>query len=342
VLALAKGKSALFTDGRYTVQAREEVKGARVVIGKKAAQLEAVDWLAKQLRGKAVCGIEAEHLSYASYESLRHAMPARLRLKPTHQYVERLRMIKDAAELSRIRAAASLANDVFEAILPDVKSGVPESKLAAEIEFMCRRMGAEAMSFETIVAGGKRSALPHGVASEQKLPQNGFVIFDFGVKLAGYCSDMTRTVHLGAPNARARRVYAAVKASQEAGIKAVKAGALTSEVDQACRKTLEKHSLARYFTHSTGHGVGLEIHEPPGLRALPGTKKKAAKRVRKGRISGSPQGSQPERLEAGMVVTVEPGVYIPGFGGVRIEDLVIVTATGCEVLSRPSKDLLIL
>ncbi len=203
-------------------------------------------------------------------------------------------------------------------------------------------MGAQGMSFDTLVSSGLRSAMPHGVASSHPLPENGFVLMDFGVKLGGYCSDMSRTVHIGRVSPRGKRIYEAVRASQEAGIKAVKGGVLTSEVDYACRNTLKKAGLDHYFTHSTGHGVGLEIHEVPGLRAAAATKNVSGKSTRKGRIVKIPKPSEPDRLLPGMVVTIEPGVYIPGFGGVRIEDMVLVTETGCEVLTLTIKELLVI
>jgi Xaa-Pro aminopeptidase len=196
-------------------------------------------------------------------------------------------------------------------------------------------MGAEGMSFDTLVAAGKRSALPHGVASQHLVPDKGFVILDFGVILAGYCSDMTRTVHVGRPDKRALEMYQAVLEAQLAGIDAVRPGAETQKVDYAARKVLAKAGLARYFTHSTGHGVGIEIHEPPSLR-------KRGRVPKRTRISQKANATIPDRLEAGMVITIEPGVYLPGNGGVRIEDMVLVTANGCEVLTPTRKDLIVI
>lgn len=173
------------------------------------------------------------------------------------------------------------------------------------------------MAFPTIIAGGARSALPHGRASAAKLPARGFVVCDFGVILAGYCSDMTRTVHVGRPRVEARLAYEAVKDAQQTALEAVQPGKTVGEVDLAARKLLHKRNLGKYFTHSTGHGLGLEIHEAPRVAA-----------------------AQNELLRPGMVITIEPGVYVPGKWGVRIEDTVVVTEKGCEILTAGSKDLI--
>jgi Xaa-Pro aminopeptidase len=324
LIAPAKGTPVLFTDGRYTEQAAQEVKGARVKITASGALKTAIDSL--RAGKQASVGFEASRLSVAEFEAIRKF--AAVRLKPTTDIVERLRWIKDEDEVRTIRTAIDLASKVFDAVVPEVATGVLESALAAEIEYMSKRLGAAGMSFDTIVAAGKRSVLPHGRASDTPLPAKGFVIFDFGVIVDGYCSDMTRTVHVGRTDRRAERVYNAVLEAQLAGIKAVKDGVETSQVDQAARAVLEKAGLGGYFTHSTGHGVGLEIHESPGLRKLP----KAARTTK----------VKADRLEAGMVVTIEPGVYIPGWGGVRIEDMVLVTDSGCAVLTPTAKELVVL
>ena len=330
VLAVAKGRSrsaklAFFTDGRYTTQAREQVVGARVVVPKTAALLAASEWM-QELAFQGTVGFEGAHMTVVALASLRKA--AKLKLKATEMLVERLRMVKEAQEIRTIRSAVLLASRVFESVRENIQPGKSEQALAAEIEYLCRRLGAEGMSFDTLVSSGVRSALPHGVASAAAMPRKGFVIMDFGVIVNGYCSDMTRTVHLGAPDAAARKMYGAVLEAQLAGIAAVRSGVETSEVDYAARNVLQKAGLGRYFTHSTGHGVGLEIHEPPGLR------KASSRRVSKRQ--------SPDRLQAGMVITIEPGAYVPGQGGVRIEDMVVVTETGCEVLTPTRKDLIVL
>jgi Xaa-Pro aminopeptidase len=226
-------------------------------------------------------------------------------------------MVKDADEIARMRAAAILGASLFERALEVIRPGVTESEVAAEMEYVARRAGAEEMSFPTIVAAGKRSALPHGRASRGMIPSRGFVVCDFGVILAGYCSDRTRTVHVGRPTSKARQMYEAVREAQAVAVETVRAGLSVGEIDQAARNILKREGLARHFTHSTGHGVGLEIHESPRIAA-----------------------GQTEILRPGMVITVEPGVYIPGSGGVRIEDMVVVTEHGHEVLAPASTELL--
>jgi Xaa-Pro aminopeptidase len=319
VLVFAGSKIALFTDGRYTEQARKEVSGARIVVGKRLAFTEAVDWLLDS-KVKTVA-IEAEHLTVAAQRNLQKAVRrvqrTRIRLRPTSLLVERLRMEKEESELEQIRAAVLLASSVFPDIVKQIRVGIPERTIAAEIEYYCRRAGADGMSFDTLVSSGRRSALPHGVASLESIARDGFVILDYGVILGGYCSDMTRTVYVGRIDDRSRSIYKAVLEAQQAAIAAVREGVAAGEVDAAARNVLARSRLARYFTHSTGHGLGLEIHEAP--------------RVAK---------DQPELLKRGMVITVEPGVYIPAFGGVRIEDAVLVTAAGCEVLTPTSKELI--
>jgi Xaa-Pro aminopeptidase len=263
------------------------------------------------------CGFDDGNTSVAALQQMRAAVPSGVRRKmfvPVGWLVAKLRWVKDAGEIAKMRAAAALGCRLFEGILTTMQPGMTETAVAAELEHAARLVGAEAMSFPTIVAGGERSALPHGTASSAKLPKRGFVTLDFGVVLDGYCSDMTRTVHMGPARPGERDAYAAVLEAQEAGVAAVRAGVSAGDVDEATRAVLRKAGLADWFTHSTGHGVGLEIHEGPRLAA-----------------------KQTQTLEAGMVVTIEPGVYIPGKFGVRIEDMVLVTAKGGEILTPSTK-----
>jgi Xaa-Pro aminopeptidase len=314
LLLFLDGRHVFFTDGRYTQQAREEVRGVRVVIAK-GPLLDAASKIIGD-RKRVAIGFEADHTSVAAANDMRRALRKKVTWKPVSGLVMRQRMIKDAEELSIIRKAVRMGAEVYEQAVEKVRAGVAESEIAGELEFAARRAGADGMSFETIVAGGKRSALPHGRASHAPIPRRGFVVIDSGVVFDGYCSDMTRTVHVGRASREERRWYDAVLEAQLAGIAAVKPGVTGGDVDHAAREVLRQAKLDKFFTHSTGHGVGLEIHEPPRL----GT-------------------GQKEVLQVGMVVTIEPGIYVADKGGIRTEDMVVVTAQGCEVLTPVSKEL---
>lgn len=313
-LAMCGGKAVLFTDGRYTEQAKAEVKGMRVVISKKPALAAACEWT--ESAGVTRCGFDATQTTVAELGLMRKAVSTKSRrlFHETGPIVAGLRQMKDEEELAKMRAAALVGCGLFDQILGVIEPEMRESDVAAELEYMARISGAEAMSFETIVASGERSALPHGRASSEVLPRRGFVTLDFGVVLDGYCSDMTRTVHLGAALEEERDVYDFVLAAQESAIAKVGPGVTAGEVDEAARAVLRTVGLDKYFTHSTGHGVGLEIHEGPRLAA-----------------------KQTQVLEAEMVVTIEPGVYLPGRFGLRIEDMVLVTSSGAEVLTPSTK-----
>ena len=315
-LAITERSAVLFTDGRYAQQARAEVESAKVKIIRKSPLAGVAELLAGTKSSRRI-GIEAAHMTVAERDALRKALGRRSKLVAAPGIVEQLRSIKDPEEIGRIRAACHMGAELFNRLLKLIRPGAFESEIAGELEFSARKAGAEQMSFPTIIAGGARSALPHGRASNQPLPARGFVVCDFGVILAGYCSDMTRTVHTGAPRAEARRVYNAVREAQQAAIDAVKPGVTTGEVDQAARKLLYNRQLSKFFSHSTGHGVGIEIHEAPRIAA-----------------------GQKVPLQAGMVITIEPGVYVPGKWGVRIEDTVMVTEAGCEILTPCPKDLI--
>jgi len=323
VLLVSDTKSVFFTDGRYTDQARAEVQAARIVITRRGPMAGAANWLSVQREGsrrasssQTKIGIEGEHLTVAARSRFAKLLPSGIRLQAAPPLVEQARLVKDEQEIECIKSAVLLGAGLFDRALETIRPGVLETEVAAEMEYAARSAGAQAMSFDTIIASGKRSALPHGRASRTAISAHGFVVCDFGVILSGYCSDMTRTVHVGRASAEARRVYQAVKQAQQTGVDAVRPGVSVGEVDKASRKSLQNSGLAKHFTHSTGHGVGLEIHEPPRLAA-----------------------GQMEILRPGMVITIEPGVYIPGKWGVRIEDMVLVTEQGCEVLTPTSKEL---
>jgi Xaa-Pro aminopeptidase len=331
-LIVAERGCMLFTDGRYRTQAKEELKAAnvqnvRVVISRKSPLVAAAEHLAARQRSSrrasstVSLGIEPESITVAMRDRLAAALKGRVkvRLRSAPPLVERARMVKDAAEILRIRRAVDLGASLFRIACEKIQPGVSEVEVAAAMEYEARCAGAEGMSFPTILASGTRSAIVHGRASSARIPRRGFVVCDFGVILAGYCSDRTRTVHVGRPSAEARELYEAVLEAQQAAIAAVRTGVTAGEVDAAARGSLRKRKLARYFTHSTGHGLGLEIHEAPRLAA-----------------------GQTQTLEPGMVITIEPGVYVAGKWGVRIEDVVVVTSSGCEVLTPTDKELVII
>jgi Xaa-Pro aminopeptidase len=320
VLAITRRSARLFTDGRYTAQAAEEVKAAQVQIMASSLSIAAVQWLAAQ-PGVEFVGFDPVNTTVADLTRWRAALPSRLRrsfLTPlAAPLVEPLRMVKDEDELTIMIEAALIGCKLFEHVLGVIRPGLAEVEVAAELEYEARLLGAEGMSFETIVASGVRSSMPHGRATETRLPRRGFLTLDFGVILKGYCSDMTRTVHLGTPKTNERNIYQSVLEAQETAVAAVCAGARCGDVDEAARGVLRSVGLAEAFSHSTGHGVGLEIHEAPRIGA-----------------------AQTTRLLPGMVITIEPGVYLPGEFGIRIEDMVAVTRTGGQVLTPAPKALI--
>ena len=322
-LIVADRGAILFTDGRYRTQAKEEVRGTSVVIARKAPAAAAAEWLAGQRRRTTPLsfslGIEPESITAGTRDRLARALKGKARLRSAPPLIERARMVKDAAEILCIRRAVELGASLFRIARKKIRPGVREVEVAAAMEYEARRAGAEGMSFSTIIASGKRSAIVHGRASGARIPRHGFVVCDFGVILAGYCSDRTRTVHVGRLPVEGRRLYEAVLEAQRAAIAAVRPGVTAAAVDGAARRVLRRWKLARYFTHSTGHGLGLEIHEAPRLAA-----------------------GQTQKLEPGMVITIEPGAYVPGKWGVRIEDVVVVTPSGCEVLTPTDKEIVII
>jgi Xaa-Pro aminopeptidase len=319
-LAITRRRARLFTDGRYKAQAAEEASSVEVEIATIPPSSAAVQWLAAQ-RGVDFAAFDPATTTVADLARLKNALPAGLRRRffsalPA-PVVSILRLQKDEDELALMAEAAQLGCKLFDHILGVIRPGLAEIEVAAELEHRARLLGAEAMSFETIVASGLRSALPHGRASQTPLPRRGFLTLDFGIIHKGYCSDMTRTVHLGNPSAIERAAYESVLEAQQAAVAAVSSGAVCGDVDEAARGVLRKAGFAEAFSHSTGHGVGLEIHEPPRIGA-----------------------GQKTRLQPGMVVTIEPGIYLAGRFGIRIEDMVSVTCNGAQVLTPSPKALI--
>ena len=315
VLVVSSGATTLVTDGRFSVQAKEETRGVRVELQQGTLYPALGEFLQK--RGMRRVGYDPGQWTVAQLKAMRKAAGAKCRAAEAGGIVERLRKRKDEQELAVMRRAAVLAGEVLESALKLIRPGVREREIGAEIEYQMKQRGASGSSFETIVASGGRSALPHARPTGKRLRKNELVVLDLGAILGHYCSDMTRTVYLGRAPKRVRSWYRAVQEAQAAGVAAVKAGITCGEVDSAAREVLKKNGLDRYFVHSTGHGLGLEVHEEP--------------RVAKG---------QTIRLETGNVITIEPGVYLEGAGGIRIEDDVAVQAGKNEVLTRVKRDLI--
>jgi Xaa-Pro aminopeptidase len=315
VLAVAPGQTTLITDGRFTTQAKQEAPRVKLQLQNGGLFASVGNWL-KQQRLRRI-GYDPEQWTVAQLRALQTACGPKCRPVDAAGIVESQRLKKDPLELATMRKAAILAGQVLQAAFELLRPGVTESEVAAEIEFQMKRKGASGPSFETIVAFGARSALPHARPTSKRLRKNELVVLDMGVILAHYCSDITRTVFVGRASRRIREWYRAVQNANQAATQLVQAGITCGEVDAAARDVLKNSSLDAYFVHSTGHGLGLEVHEAP--------------RVARG---------QAVPLEAGNVITIEPGVYLEGVGGIRIEDDVVVGVQGSEVLTRISRDLI--
>ncbi len=316
LLFFSAAGEVLVTDPRYETQAPQQT-GCKVRVAKGPLEKAVVSLIRRRKLKK--IGFERERLSFASFEALRENLAPRARLCPVSGLVEKLRAVKSPAEITLVRKSVATCSKAFARAVRRIRPGVRERDLAAEIDHQMRKLGAERPAFDTIVASGARSACPHAEPTDKTIDNNELVLIDMGAQQQGYASDMTRMLHLGAPPRRVRHLYKAVLEAQLAGVDAVRAGISASAVDRRAREVLRKHGLAERFSHSTGHGLGLEIHEEPRIG-------------RTGRA----------HLEKGMVITVEPGVYIEGFGGIRIEDTVLVTEDGCEVLTPTSKELLVI
>jgi len=313
ILLVLPGRAILFTDPRYQIQAPQEVT-CEVRIAKGPLVADVVAAIAKfRLRR---IGYEPPRMTCDWFASLNARLPMKATLTPVTGWIEELRTIKSALEIALIRRSVETNSQAFEQAVSRVRAGMKEQDLAAELEYRMRRLGAEKPAFETIVAGGTRSALPHAQPTAARLETGGLVVVDMGALQNGYCSDMTRMLFLGRPTAKVKRMYRAVWEAQQAAIDAVRPSVTTAHVDRQARRVLKGYGLEQAFIHSTGHGLGLEIHEPPRI----GRRDK-------------------QRLQAGMAITIEPGVYLEGFGGIRIEDTVVVTPSGCEILTPTGKQL---
>lgn len=311
VLLLTSTRSIFLTDSRYITQARKQVSAEQIICYKNK-YLQLIEELTRnQVQ---LVGFDADVLSVATFNELRALAPDGMSFQPLTEQLRSLRSCKSADELDSLRQAACLNQQAFAAILPLIKPGISERQIALELEFALKRRGGEVCAFDFIVASGERGALPHGVASDKLLQPGELVTIDFGTRVAGYHSDETVTLALGEIDGKLRQIFAIVLEAHDLAVAAVRPGLLISELDAVARDLITAKGYGEYFGHGLGHGVGLEIHEYPSVSA------KTA-----------------EPLQEGMVITIEPGIYIPGLGGVRIEDTVLVTATGAAVLTKIPK-----
>ncbi|MCX7695074.1 MAG: aminopeptidase P family protein [Caloramator sp.] len=313
-LFITREKSYFITDSRYTEQAQNEVVGFEVLEYKPPIH-DFIKLLADKHNIKRL-GVEEDRMSFADYITYKEKLEG-VEIVKLEQTIEKIRMIKDEEEIKLIETAASIADKAFEHILNYIKPGISEIEVALELEFFMKKMGASALSFPTIVASGNRSSLPHGTASEKIINEGEFITLDFGCIYKGYCSDMTRTIVLGKANEKQKEIYNTVLEANEAALKAVRPGISCFELDKIARDIIVERGYGERFGHGLGHGVGREVHELPYVNFR-----------------------SKFNLEAGMIITDEPGIYIPGFGGVRIEELVLVTEDGYRVLSKSPKHLI--
>lgn len=305
----------LITDFRYVDQANDQVSEFEVVEHKGPMSDEVAAQFSEA--GSKKIGFEKDHITYGIYETFYEKVKGEL--VPVSGIVEALRLIKTDEELSVLKKAAEIADDAFAHILNFIKPGVKEIDVSNELEFYMRKQGATSSSFDIIVASGYRSALPHGVASEKEIESGELVTLDFGALYKGYCSDITRTVAVGEINEKQKEIYSVVLEAQKKGMNGLKAGLTGKEADALTRDVIDDKGYGSYFGHSTGHGIGLDVHEGPALSHRSDVE-----------------------LEPGMVVTVEPGIYVKGVGGCRIEDDTVITEKGNEPLNFAPKELIVL
>ncbi len=310
-LLIWKRGAVLITDTRYTIQAHKQARGFRIVTMKNGI-INTILRILKRTNVESI-GFEEDHLTYGLIRTFRRQLrsfPKKIKLKGVNNIVESFRIIKDSSEIGHIKKAIRIISSVLDEVIQSISPGMSEKEIARKIETLALDAGAEAMSFPPIVAGGPNGAMPHAVPTDRKIKTGEPVIIDAGVRVNGYCSDMTRTLFIGSPKREFKRIYALVRKAQIEGIKAIKEGVMSDEPDRVARNIIKKAGLGDRFNHTLGHGVGLAVHEGPRL--------------------GPGKGIM---LKEGMVVTVEPGIYLPGRGGVRLEEMVLITKDGSKVLT---------
>lgn len=311
MLYIDKSKLLLFTDSRYTVQAREEAPDFEVI---DTAKTTVSDFLKQQ--GDKAYGFEDDYVTFSKFAGLKRISPKSV-FSPVSSHIDKIRMIKDAHELALIKKASSIADSAYTYILDKIEVGKTERDISLDLEYFMLRQGAEGLSFDTISASGVRSCMPHGVATDKVIETGDFLTLDFGCKYRGYCSDMTRTVVVGKATDKQKEIYNVVLEAQKAALDTIRAGELAKAVDEAARGVIENAGYGKNFGHGLGHSLGLKVHEAP---------------------SCSPRSQ--DILCENMMMTVEPGIYIDDFGGVRIEDLVCVTNEGYENFTTSAKELI--
>jgi Xaa-Pro aminopeptidase len=316
ILTSPKG-SVFLTDFRYKDQARQQVRNMKVMVVQRDLFTSLGDM--PQLKGKRVkLGFEAAYLNCKIYRSFRSLLPDCLMVS-TEKLVETLTVKKDNGELAKIRKAVKITDDAFSGILDFIKPGVKELDIAAELEYRMKKNGSSTPFFQTIVASGKRSALPHGVASDKKIQKGEFVTMDFGAVCDGYTADLTRTVMVGKANRRQKQIYNIVYKAQKLAVSKARSRMKACDLDKTARDFIKQAGYGKYFGHGLGHGIGLQVHDNPAVNP-----------------------TNQLLLEPGMVITIEPGIYIPNWGGVRIEDDVLITPRGCQVLNTSPRELIVL
>ncbi len=315
-MALISGERAIFiTDFRYTEQAKNQASEYEISIHS-GSIIDEIATKVKEL-GITKLGFEQDYMSYSTWAQYNQVIS--VEFVPVSNLMEQMRLIKTNDEIAKIKEAADIADAAFKHILDFIKPGKTELDVSNELEFFMRKCGATSSSFDIIVASGKRSSMPHGVASDKQIEKGDFVTMDYGALHKGYVSDITRTVSVGEPSAKLKEIYDVTLEAQLRAMEQIKPGMTGIEADAIARDYIIEKGYGDYFGHSLGHGIGLEVHEGPGLSKRSKTK-----------------------LQPGMVVTVEPGIYLPNIGGVRIEDDTLITAKGNETLTHSTKDLIIL
>jgi Xaa-Pro aminopeptidase len=308
VLFITRKESFFLTDSRYWTQSEEEVKRSQIIHYKK--KMDGIVSLLLDLELKRI-GFESSSLTFSMHQSLSEKLSSNeMTLIPLEDQIKNLRAVKDPQELASIRTAIDISSKAFLHILELLKEGVFEKEIALEMEFFMKQNGADAIGFDIIIASGKRSALPHGKASSKQIEKGDFILIDFGSGFQGYHSDQTRTLVYGKPSLKQQKIYQIVKEAHDKAIEVIRPGIPICEVDAAARDHIRNQGYGEYFGHGTGHGIGLAVHEDPVVNF-----------------------ENKELLQEGMVFTIEPGIYLPNWGGVRIEDMVLVTPQGAEVLT---------